>query len=246
MRSFLAILRRELRAYFVSPLAWVILAFLLFVQGGVFSMIVTALNDPQIPPGVTPYDVFFSNIFFWVTMLFITPVITMRLIAEERRSGTIESLMTAPVTETQVVLAKFFAALAFFGFLWLPTLVYPLIIERNTEIDWGPIASGYLGIFLVGGLFMAIGLFGSVFTKNQIVAAVLSFALVMLLFGGPWTGNFLSDETTKSLLGYAEVTAHMDELGRGIVDTRHLVYFLSTTALFLFLTVRALAAKKWS
>ncbi|MEO1084154.1 MAG: ABC transporter permease [Acidobacteriota bacterium] len=243
MRSFLAVYSRELRAYFVSPLAWVILTALLLVQGYFFSIIVASLSDPNTVAGATPFSYFFG--FFWITLLFITPAITMRLVAEERRSGTIESLMTAPITEVQVVLAKFFAALAFYGFLWLPTLLYPVLVGRHTDVDWGPVASGYLGTLLIGAMALAVGLFGSSFTKNQIVAAVTTFGLLMALFALPWAGDLVRDETIGKIFGYMDLIAHMDEFAKGIIDTRRVVYYLTTTALFLFLTTRALAAKKW-
>ena len=245
MRSFFAVFDRELRAYFVSPLAWVILTFFLLVQGYIFSIIVGYLSDPRSVAGATPFDFFFGSFFFWFTLLFITPVITMRLLAEERRSGTIESLMTAPVSENEVVLAKFFAAFAFYAFLWLPTLLYPVLVGRHTNVDWGPIASGYLGTLLIGAMALAVGLFGSSFSKNQIVAAVTSFGLLMAFFALPWAGDLVQNQTLTDIFGYINLLDHMDELGKGIIDSRRLVYYLSTTALFLFLTTRALAAKKW-
>ena len=245
MRAFLAVLGRELRAYFVSPLAWVILTFFLLVQGYVFSIIVGYLSDPRTPAGATPFDYFFGSFFFWFTLLFITPVITMRLISEERRSGTIETLMTAPITEGQVVVAKFLAALAFYAFLWAPTALYPVMIGRSTEVDWGPIAAGYLGALGMGALALSVGLFGSSFAKNQIVASVASFGILILLFALPWAQDLMQSDTATDVLGYMNLLDHMDEFGKGIVDSRRLVYYLSTTALFLFLTARALEAKKW-
>lgn len=243
--SFFAVVRRELRAYFVSPLAWAILTFFLFVQGLSFAMIVGYLADPMAPAGATPFDFFFNSFFFWITLIFATPVLTMRLLAEERRSGTVETLMTAPVTEAQVVVAKFLAALGFWCFLWVPTLLYPLIVERYAEVDWGPIAAGYLGIVGIGAMFLAVGLFASSFTKNQIVAAVATFGLLMLLFLLPWFDGLVTRQAAKDVLGFANLLSHTEELGKGIVDSRRLVYWLSTTVLFLFLTTRALEAKKW-
>lgn len=245
MTSFMAVVQRELRAYFVSPLAWVILTFFLFGQGLVFVTIVGYLNDPRQVAGATPFDYFFNSFFFWLTLLFITPVITMRLIAEERRSGTLESLMTAPITEFQVVFGKYLAACTFYAFLWLPTALYPLMLSRHSTIDWGPIAAGYLGVFCVGCMFLAIGLFGSSFTKNQIVAAVSTFFILIALFLVPWLGSLLSNQVLVDALGYINLIDHVEEFGKGIVDSRRLVYYLSTSAFFLFLTTRALAAKKW-
>ena len=245
MQSFLAVFQRELRAYFVSPMAWIILTFFLIIQGIIISLIVGFLADPRAPADVTPFNYFFSSFFFWFTQLFITPVITMRLISEERRSGTIESLMTGPISENQVVLAKFFSAMFFYAFLWLPTLLYPVLVGRYTDIDWGPLASGYLGTLGIGSVALAAGLLGSSFTKNQIVAAVSSFGILMLLFAVPWADGLFQEPLISDVLGYLNWLDHMDEFSRGIVDSRRLVYYLTTTALFLFFTGRALEAKKW-
>lgn len=245
MSSFLAVFQRELRAYFVSPLAWAVLTFFLFVQGLSFTMIVSYLADPRAAGDVTPFLFFFSSFFFWITLIFVTPMVTMRLVSEERRSGTLEILLTSPLSEAQMVLAKFFAAFVFWCFLWLPTLLYPLIVERYGDVDWGPIGSGYVGVLGLGAMFIAVGLFGSSFTKNQIVAAVATFALVMVFFIVPWFDTLVTSEALKQVFGYTNLLDHMDEFSKGIVDSRRLVYYLTTTALFLFLTVRAVEAKKW-
>lgn len=246
MSGLLATLQRELRAYFFSPLAYVILTFLLLVNGYVFVLIVSVLNDPRAGGDTTPMKLFFGDtFFFWLVLLFVTPVLTMRLLAEERRSGTIESLMTAPVTEVQVVLGKYLAAFLFYLFLWLPTLAYVAILARSSTVDWGPIASGYLGVAGIGAVFMAVGVFGSSFTKNQIVAAVMTFAMLMFFFAVTFMDTLTTSELWKDVFGYMNLLQHMDDFGKGIVDSRRIVYYLSTVALFLFLTARALELKKW-
>ncbi|MDA8017387.1 MAG: ABC transporter permease [Thermoanaerobaculia bacterium] len=245
MSSFLALLQRELRAYFVSPLAWAVSTFFLFVQGLSFLMIVSFLSDPRAAGEVTPFVILFTSFFFWITLIFVTPMITMRLVSEERRSGTLEILLTSPLSETQMVLAKFCAAMIFWCFLWLPTVLYPLIIERYSDVDWGPVSSGYLGVLGLGSMFLAVGLFGSSFAKNQIVAAAATFAMMMVFFLVPWFGSLATGETLQLVFGYADLLSHMEDFSKGIVDSRRLVYYLTTTALFLFLTVRAVEAKKW-
>jgi len=247
MSGFAAVFGRELRAYFFSPMAYVILTFLLLYNGATFSTIASHLSNPQFAGEATPLRFFFSGttILFWIFLFIVTSVLTMRLISEELKSGTIESLMTAPVSATQVVLGKYFAALVFYLFLWFPTLAYPLIMDRSGNVDWGPIASGYIGIFGVGALFMAFGIFGSSFTKNQVVAAVITFFLLTAFIFVAFMEPLTTDETTKEIIAHVNLLQHMDDFGKGIVDTRRLVYYLTTSALFLFLTTRALEAKKW-
>ena len=246
MSGFSAVLSRELRAYFFSPMAYVVLTFFLLVNGYVFSLIVSFLNDPRSGGSTTPLKLFFGDtFFFWVVLLFVTPVLTMRLISEERRSGSIEALMTAPVSEAEVVLGKYSAALCFYIFLWLPTTAYVAIVGRSSEVDWGPILGGYLGILGIGSVFLAVGIFGSSFAKNQIVAAIVTFAMLIFFFAIAFMDNLVSGEAAKSVLSYMNLLQHMEEFGKGIVDTRRLVYYVTTSALFLFLTSRALEAKKW-
>ena len=246
MSGFLAILSRELRAYFYSPMGYVILTCLVFYHGGTFSLILSFLNGPGAGGSTAPLRVFFAgSILFWFFLFIVMAVLTMRLISEELRSGTIESLMTAPVSEMQVVLGKYFAALIYYLFLWSPTLVYVFIIDRSAEVDWGPIASGYLGIFGTGAVFMAVGIFGSSCAKNQIVAAIFTFAMLMFFLFVAFAQDLVTNETAKEAIRHMNLLEHVDEFGKGIVDTRRLVYYASTSALFLFFTSLALAAKKW-
>lgn len=245
MNGFRATLARELRAYFLSPLAWVISTLFLIVNGFVFWLLVTYLNNPQAPIGA-PLELFFGQtVFFWLVLLIVAPVLTMRLLSEERKTGSIEVLMTSPVSETQVVLGKYFAALLFYVFLWVPTLVYVAIISQYTKVDWGPVAAGYIGVLGVGALFLAVGMFATSVSRNQIVAAILSFALLMLLFCFGLLANLVNGEVLKKAFGFLDLWSHMDDFAKGIVDTRRLVYYLSGTAFFLFLSARALAANKW-
>jgi ABC-2 type transport system permease protein len=245
MSGFLAVLERELKAYFYSPLAYVVLTFFLLVQGYYFSVIVAYLADPRFPAG-KPLELFFGQtIFTWLVLIFAGTFLTMRLISEELRSGTIETLMTAPVSETHVVLGKYAAALLFYLFLWAPTLVFCGIVRWFTPVDWGPIAASYLGIVGIGALFLAVGLFASATSKNQIVAAVASFFFVLVLFSIGLLESLANGETARAVLGYLNLWQHMDDFAKGVVDTRRLVYYASGAGFFLFLTTRALAARKW-
>jgi ABC-2 type transport system permease protein len=246
MRKVWAIIRRELIAYFSSPLAYVVMTGFLVIQGFIFERIVSILNNPQVPI-MTPLRAFFGGtVFFWLILLFIVPMITMRLIAEERGSGTIEVLMTSPVSEVQVVVGKFTAAMAFYAALWLPTTLYVLILMRNSEIDIGPVFASYLGVILLGFFFLAIGTFVSTLTKNQIIAATISFAAMLLLFSVELVEQtMISSSVFRSALSHMNLWTQMDDFAKGIVDTRHVIYQLSGGVFFLFLAVKSLEVKKW-
>lgn len=245
MKGIRAILQRELLSYFLSPLAYIVAALLLVVNGLTFGVIVSFLSDPRSGIGA-PLELFFGQtVYFWLVLLFVTPVLTMRLLSEERRSGTIETLMTAPVTEGEVVIGKFLAALAFYVFLWLPTVVYAAIVAYYHEIDWGPVAAGYLGVVGIGALFISIGMLATALARSQLVAAILTFALLIPVFTFGLLEMLTDDELLKTVFSYLNLWQHMEEFGRGIVDTRRVVYYLSTTVFFLFLSARALAVRKW-
>ncbi|MFV2072714.1 MAG: ABC transporter permease [Thermoanaerobaculales bacterium] len=246
MRKLGAIIRRELVAYFSSPLAYVVMTAFLLMQGYIFYLLVSFLNNPQ-TPSMTPLRLFFGGtIFFWLFLLFVVPVITMRLLAEERRSGTIEVLLTSPVTEALVVVGKFTAALVFYVALWLPTVIYVLVLQRHSEIDMGPVLAGYLGVLLLGFLFLAVGTFTSTLTDNQLIAAIIAFAAMVGLFSIGLVEQLLTSSSAfKAAFGYMNLWTQMDDFAKGIVDTRHVVYQLSVGVLFLFLAAKSLEVKKW-
>src|SRR5690606_139042 len=162
----------------------------------------------------------------------------------ERRSGTLEMLLTAPVTEGQVVVGKFLGALLFYVFLWLPTLLYAALLARELPLDWGPIGAAYLGTLGIGCLFLSIGIFTSALTRNQVVAAVAAFALIFLPFIPAFLEFLVNDPGLREVVQYLNLYQHMDEFSKGIVDTRRLVYYVTGTALFLFLASRAVEAAK--
>ena len=153
--------------------------------------------------------------------------------------------MTAPVTEGQVVIGKYLAALLFYIFLWLPTVAYPLVLSYYGEVDWGPVASGYLGVVGIGSLFLSVGVLGSALTRSQLVAAVLTFAMLIPLFGFGLLETLINNDSLQQIFSYLNLWLHMEEFGKGIVDTRRLVYYLSATGLFLFLAARVLENRKW-
>ncbi len=245
-RKINAITRRELVAYFSSPLAYIVMTAFLLMQGYIFYLIVSYLNNPM-TQAMAPLQLFFGGtIFFWLFLLFLVPVITMRLIAEERRSGTIEVLLTSPVTEGQVIVGKFLAAFVFYLALWLPTLIYVFILRQHATIDLMPVAAGYVGVAALGWLFLGVGTFTSTLTDNQLIAAIIAFAAMVLLFSvGLIEQLMVSSSAIKAALGQMNLWTQMDDYAKGIVDTRHLVYELSVGILFLFLATKSLEVKKW-
>lgn len=247
MSAILTIARREVLSFFVSPIAYVVATVWLLMLGIAFCWF--AMMTTQQPPGGNSniVQMFFGGSFlFYLPVLVFTPMLTMRLLAEERTQGTIETLLTAPVSEVQVVLGKYLAALLFWITLWVPTLFYVWIAARTGEdvLDMGAVASSYLGVFCMGVHYMAVGLFMSAISRSQIVAALLTFLVVGgLFFVG--VGAFLSqNEMMRALFEYVGPWAQMVAFSKGIVDTRFLAFDLSLTVLALFLAVRALQTNR--
>jgi ABC-2 type transport system permease protein len=249
MRKFYTLLAREVRGYFHSPIAYVVLVFFLLVSGVDFYFQVSFMN--QRPASYSVQEAFFNSVFFWFAFVLIFPLITMRLFAEEFKLGTIEPLMTAPVRDLQVVLAKFFGALVFYVVLWIPTLLYFAIFQKithepaanSTGAYWG----SYLMLLLIGMFYLSVGCLASVVTKNQIVAAIISFCGITLLFFFGLIQFILLDVNSgmRDVLGYFSSIEHMGTYSRGIIDTRPVVFYLSMTTLMLALTYQAFQSRKW-
>ena len=243
MRAVWATYTRELRAYFFAPLAYIVMFFFLIVTGVIFVNLIANLVDPRVMAPDPALSYFFRS--SWLMLILLAPVLTMRLISEELRSGSIEILMTAPITEAQVVAGKYLASLTFYACLWLPTLVYAVLIARQSDVDWGPVAAGYVGILGIGALLLAVGTFASAMTRSQLVAAMVAVALVFLLFLlGIFEGQ-IDNEGLKQAVSYVNLWDHIDEFARGIVDTRRLAYYGTGVLFFLFLATRALEDRKW-
>jgi ABC-2 type transport system permease protein len=248
MRSFWPIYKRELFAFFVTPLAWVLITVFLVVQGMHFFLIVdhfASMN--QQPSDQTPLQAFFGNtVLLYLVLFLLVPPMTMRLFAEERRSGTIEALMTAPVSSAAVVLAKYAAVVTTYLAMWLPTVLYLVILRQTGDIDWHVAASAYLGVVLVGGGYLALGLLMSAITKSQFLALVLTAMVILALFilG---IGEFVTREGTlmHDVCSHVSVWAHMNDFASGVVDSRRLVFYGSMILLPLFVTVRAVDAWRW-
>jgi gliding motility-associated transport system permease protein len=249
MRKFWTLLVREIRGYFHSPIAYIVLVFFLAVTGVDFYFQVSFMN--QRPASYTVQEAFFNSVFFWFAFVLIFPLITMRLFAEEFKLGTIEPLMTAPVRDLQVVLAKFFGALVFYVVLWIPTLLYFAIFQKitnepaanSTGAYWG----SYLMLLLLGIFYLSVGCLASVITKNQIVAAVISFSAITVFFFVGLIQFILLDVNSgmRDALGYFSAIEHMGTYSRGIIDTRPIVLYLSMTVLLLTFTYQAFQSRKW-
>lgn len=245
MKGFYAILKKELLSYFFSPLAYIILTAFLLLNGWIFYIILSYLNSPASPHGAVLKAFFGGTIFYWLYILFIIPALTMRLIAEEKRLGTIETLMTCPVTETQVILSKFSASFVFYIFLWLFTLVYVIILLSYTKIDLMPVLTGYIGIILHGAAFLSAGILASSFSKNQIISAIWAFVILICLFSIGFLYHLIPSGTIKNFIEYLTLWEQMEWFGKGIIDTRAIIYSISITVLFLFLSIQVLKFRKW-
>lgn len=246
MRATWTICKREVYAFFISPLAYVVLTAWTLLSGYSFYQLAHwfAANPFDISASENLLSAFFgeTTLFFLPPLLFV-PVITMRLLAEERSRGTIETLMTAPVTDTAVVLGKYFAAMVIWVALWIPTLLYVWLASRYGSVDLGMVASSYVGVLGIGAYYMAIGTLMSAIAKNQIVAAVLTFvALCGLFLAG--LGMYLFDAEYRELFSYISIWAHMGAFSKGIVDTRYLVFDLSVTAVAITLAITVLSARR--
>jgi ABC-2 type transport system permease protein len=243
--------KKELAAYFLSPIAYVLTVFFLVFMGVSFQFLVGMLTGGvQVESTHAMNRLFGESIFFWIGLLMVIPLLTMRLFAEERKSGTFESLMTAPIGDTAVVMAKYGGALAFYAVMWTPTLAYAFILEAfspsSMPPDWGPLISSYLGAFAVGAFFLSIGVLTSALSRNQIVAGISCFVLVFLLFLVGFVPYVSRNETLQAVTRLLSSIDHMMDFSRGAVDSRALLYYLTGTAVTLFATVRVVEARRWN
>ena len=245
MKSAWVVLRRELASFFVSPLAYVVLTAWLVWNGVVFWVLTEFYARNAVSSGAsTPLSGFFGgSALFFIPLLVFVPVLTMRLIAGEKQSGTIETLMTAPVSETSVIFGKYGASLVMWCALWLPTVVYAWIMSQHGSVDWGAMTSSYFGVFCLGAYFMGVGLLMSALAPTQIIAAVLSFAALGVLFT-VGIGEFVLDGTAREVCAYLSMWGHMQSFAKGVVDTRYLVFDLSVAVLAVGLSIGALKARR--
>ncbi|MBM3329775.1 MAG: ABC transporter [Calditrichaeota bacterium] len=235
MNNIRTIFLRELRAYFDAPIAYVVIIAFLLVTGWFFTtnFFVVGQADMRVVFGIVPF-----------IFLFFTPAITMRLISEERKTGTMELLVTMPISDVSIIAGKYLAALTLLTAAVLPTIIYSVSVAFLGNMDGGATVAGYIGLVLMGAAYLAIGTYGSSLTESQVVAFIVSFFLVF--------GFFLLDKILYILpnwlvtpVEYLSIEHHFQNIQRGVVDSRDIVYYLTLIGLFLFLSARSLAARRW-
>jgi ABC-2 type transport system permease protein len=253
LRNVWAIAAKELRSYFVSPVAWVTLALFAAIFGFFFNAYLDSFMRRAMsgqfgggPPTMNINQEVIRGLLgnASVIVLFLMPMITMRTYAEEKRSGTIELLMTSPVTDAQILFGKFLGALGLYAAMLAVTALYIGVLFAFGNPEFKPLIGGYLGLLLLGACFIAIGLFISSTTKNQMVAGTATF-VVLLLF---WIINWMADgagPTGAAILNYLSITQHFDDFGKGIIDTKHVIFYLTFISFGLFLTLKSADAERW-
>ena len=255
MRNILAIAQKELKSYFSSPIAYIVIGLWALLYGYFFVITLSffvrqsmqmsqfgmqgpqamSINQQIIRP-------LMQNVL--ILILFLMPMVTMRSYSEEKRSGTIELLLTSPITDFQIVLGKFFGAMALYGVMLAVTLIHLGLLFVYGHPEWKPIATAYLGLLLMGGCFIALGLFISSLTKNQIVAGMVTFAVFLMLWIITWIGSF-SGPTVDKITQYLSIVDHFDDFGKGVLDTTHLIYYVSFITFGLFLTAKSVDSERW-
>lgn len=248
------IFKKEMRLYFTSPVAYVVLTIFLVIAGWFFYNIfafftLASMQSAMNPAMARDLNVtdsvmrpLVSNIS--VILLLLMPLVTMRLFAEERRSGTIELLLTYPVRDGAVLVGKYLAALALYALMLALTLLYPGIIVYFARLEWGPLATAYVGLLLMGGTFIAVGIFASSLTENQIVASITTFGILLIMWIIGWSADYVGGVWGKALQ-HLSIAEHNDNFAKGVLDTKDVVYYLNFIALALFLTLRSLEARRW-
>jgi ABC-2 type transport system permease protein len=247
VRGFWPVYKRELFSMFITPLAWVIIVVFLIIQGLHFSLLLGHFaRQPDVVADHGPVQAFFGGtIFLYLPLLILCPGLTMRVFAEERRSGTIETLMTAPISTTGLVLAKWLAAVTTYVAMWAPTVLYMAVIRKTGDLDWHVVATGYLGVLGVGCSYLALGTLMSAMTRSQLMALVLGMLVTVGLFVIGIGEMVLDDGWARDFCSYVSVWSQMDDFSKGIVDLRRVAFDTTMTVVPLFATVRIVDAWRW-
>jgi ABC-2 type transport system permease protein len=254
MTNILAIAQKELKSYFASPIGSIVIGLFALLFGLFFTPVLYFFQQESMQAGMGmmgPQAVnvnerlirpVFQNVS--VILLFTLPLVTMRTYSEEKRSGTIELLLTSPLTDFQIILGKFLGTLVLYAAMLAVTLIHVGLLFAFGNPEWQSIATGYLGLLLMGGCFLALGLFISSLTSNQIVAAFGTFAAFLIFWIINWMSSFLGP-TWQNVLNYLSIIEHLDDFTKGVIDTKHVIYYVSFIAFGLFLTVRSVDSERW-
>jgi ABC-2 type transport system permease protein len=254
MSNILAIANKELRSYFASPIAYIVIGLFALLYGWFYVAILNyfvrqAMQASLMGGAETPMNVnqqmirpLLQNV--TILVLFVMPMVTMRTYSEEKRSGTIELLLTSPITDFQIIMGKFLGALALYGVMLAVTMIHIAILFRYGRPEWKPIATAYLGLLLMGGCFLSVGLLISSLTKNQIVSGMATFGVFLFLWVINWIGSS-AGPTVDAVTKYLSIIEHWDDFGKGIIDTSHLIYYVSFITFGLFLTAKSVDSERW-
>lgn len=256
MSNIIAIADRELRSYFASPIAYAVIGLFALVFGWMFYtflkfFILQSMQMQQMMGmggggTVNVNQMLIRPLILQISViiLFVLPMITMRTYSEEKRSGTIELLLTSPVTDLEIILGKFLGALALYALMLLVTVPTITLLFWYGEPDWKPVVTSYLGLLLVGGSFIAYGLFISSLTKNQIVAGVLTFCSLLMLLLVSWLQDSVGP-MGRAVISAVAIFEHFEDFSKGVIDTKHLVYYASVITFGLFLTAKSVDSERW-
>jgi ABC-2 type transport system permease protein len=251
MRNILAVADKELRSYFASPMAYIIIGFFLLPFGVFFYLYLTAFVKQSLQMAqfggamnVNQQVIRYVLQNASVIILFIMPMITMRTYSEEKRSGTIELLLTSPIKDAEIILGKFFGALGLYAAMLAVTLLYIGVLFVYGNPEWRPLVAAYLGLLLMGGAFVSIGLLISSTTNNQIVAGIVTFVVFLMLWIIGWFAD-TAGPTIGPITSYLSITEHFDDFAKGIIDSKHVLYYLSLITFGLFLTSKSVDTERW-
>lgn len=258
MRNFLAIYQREVKSYFSSPIAYVVIGLFLILAGIFFYLIISnfvqmcmrvdmmAQQYRMAPQKMNVNMMAIRPIMHNLSLfaLFFLPLVTMRLYSDEKRTGTIELLMTSPVTNVQAILGKFAAAATLFLVMLSGTFLYIVFIFLYGNPEFGPIFTGYLGLFLLGLCYVSFGVFFSTLTDNQIIAAVSTFVFILVFWAIGWVSGMLSPSLGQILSNFSLIE-HFDDFAKGVLDTKHIVYYISFIFMGLFLSFVSIESTRW-
>jgi ABC-2 type transport system permease protein len=255
MGNIIAIAQKELKSYFASPIAYIVIGLWALLYGYFFVAILQYFMRQSMqlsqfgmqgPQAVNVNQMLIRPLLQNVTILclFLLPMVTMRTYAEEKRSGTIELLLTSPVSDFQIIMGKFLGAMALYTVMLAVTLLHIGLLFIYGRPEWKPIITAYIGLFLLGGCFISLGLLISSLTRNQIVAGMVTFAVFLLLWVITWIGSF-SGPTVDKLTQYLSIVDHLDDFNKGVLDTSHLIYYASFITFGLFLTAKSVDSERW-